>query len=71
MKLGVIILLCHVCGVNGYRILLFPTGSESDQLIFTGLGQDLVRHGHDVTLLIGDKKVLIPELQVGARGSEL
>ena len=49
---------------RGYKILLLPAGLETHQILFSRVGEELVKHGHNVTFLIGDKKTLIPDVKV-------
>ena len=49
---------------RGYNILLLPAGLETHQILFGRVGEDLVKHGHKVTFLIGDKKTLVPDVKV-------
>ena len=67
MKLGPVVLalwISHLSSLEGYKILLIPAGLDSHQIYFSRFGEELVKLGHHVTFVIGDKKNIIPEVQV-------
>ncbi len=68
MNLWLLILtVCvQLCSLQGYKILLFPVGLEDHQLYFIRLSEELVKRGHQVTFLIGDKKNVVPDIKVSA-----
>ena len=67
MNLKIIFMvICSFCVLpsRGYNILLLPAGLETHQILFGRVGEELVKHGHKVTFLIGDKKTLVPDVKV-------
>ena len=67
MKFGLVVIVFSIFNLSlpeGYKILLLPSGIESHQMYFSRFGDELVKHGHRVTFLIGDKKAIIPDVQV-------
>ena len=67
MEFGLFIFLFCLFNVSlleGYKILLLPLSIESHQIYFSRFGEELNKHGHHVTFLIGDKKSIIPEAWV-------
>ena len=62
----ILVVFCSFCFLpsSGYKILLLPSGLETHQIMFSRVGEHLVKHGHQVTFLIGDKKTQAPDLKV-------
>ena len=67
MEFGLVVTVFSIFNLSlleGHKILLLPSGIESHQIYFSRFGDELVKHGHHVTFLIGDKRTIIPDVQV-------
>ena len=67
MEFGLVAIVFSIFNLSfleGYRILLLPSSIESHQIYFSRFGDELIKHGHHVTFLIGNKKTIIPDVQV-------
>ncbi len=58
-------LLLSINFATCYKILILSSGMSSHRMFFSHLGRELIKHGHDVVLPVGEKEIVISEIEVG------
>ncbi len=57
-------LLLSISFVAAYKILMLAPGIPSHQMFYSHLGKELIKHGYEVVLPVGDKEMVIKEVEV-------
>ncbi len=63
----VVCLIAMLSNIEAYRILLLPVHTQSHYVYFSRLGEELVKHGHHVTLVAGERHKLPSNVQACTR----
>ncbi len=62
--LKALLLLLSIKFATCYNILILSSGMSSHRMFFSHLGRELIKHGHEVVLPVGEREIVISEIEV-------